>query len=57
MSAPCDCPTCAGEGVVRVKCCGPRFVYDCCCGYAGGYDVEVCPDCEEAATADEAAAA
>lgn len=52
-----NCPTCRGEGVKRTRCCGYRSQPNCCCAYSDGYDIEVCPDCEEAATADEAEAA
>ena len=57
MTAREDCRACQGAGVIRVKCCGPRLTYDCCCGYGGGYDIEVCPDCEAASNQEEAAPA
>ena len=46
MIARENCRACRGEGVIKTKCCGPRFQYDCCCGYGGGWTEEVCPDCE-----------
>ena len=55
MTAREDCCACQGAGVIRVKCCGPRLTYDCFCGYDGGYDIEVCPDCEAASEQEEAA--
>lgn len=57
MIAREDCPTCRGEGIKRARCCGYRSQPDCSCAYSDGYDIEVCPDCEEAASADQAEAA
>jgi hypothetical protein len=52
-----DCHGCGGKGVIATRCCGYRSQPDCCCAYNDGWDIEICPDCEEAADADQASAA